>query len=137
MNQDQAKIEVKALTIELNKHNHAYYVENNSIISDYEFDTMLKELEKLDTQIHEARTEIERFRGQGVETDSQRKKILRELESKLHRTETRTKDFDDRHNRVATLLTSVKKRVQDIFQRIGCRNSVAAGFVGNQGVTDR
>jgi chromosome segregation ATPase len=96
-----------------------------------------KELEKLDTQIHEARTEIERFRGQGVETDSQRKKILRELESKLHRTETRTKDFDDRHNRVATLLTSVKKRVQDIFQRIGCRNSVAAGFVGNQGVTDR
>jgi chromosome segregation ATPase len=96
-----------------------------------------KELERLDSQIHEARSEIERFRGQGVETDSQRKKILRELESKLHRTETRTKDFDDRHNRVATLLTSVKKRVQDIFHRIGCRNSVAAGFVGNQGVTDR
>lgn len=96
-----------------------------------------KELEKLDTQIHEARAEIERFRGQGVETDSQRKKILRDLESKLHRTETRTHEFDDRHNRVSQLLSSVKKRVQDIFHRIGCRNSVAASFVGNQGVTDR
>ena len=96
-----------------------------------------KELERLDTQIHEARAEIERFRGQGVETDSQRKKILRDLESKLHRTETRTHEFDDRHNRVSQLLASVKKRVQDIFHRIGCRNSVAASFVGNQGVTDR
>ena len=64
---------------------------------------------------HEARTEIEKFRGQGVETDSQRKKILRELESKLHRTETRTQEFDDRHHRVSTLLTAVKKRVQDIM----------------------
>ena len=95
-----------------------------------------KELEKLDTNIHEARIEIEKFRGQGVETDSQRKKILRELESKLHRTETRTQEFDDRHHRVATLLNAVKKRVQDIFVRIGCRNSVGASFVGNQGVSD-
>ena len=95
-----------------------------------------KELEKLDMQIHEARSEIERFRGQGVETDSQRKKILRELESKLHRTETRTREFDDRHLRVASLLSTVKKRVQEIFHRIGCKNTVAASFVGNQGVTD-
>ena len=95
-----------------------------------------KELEKLDTQIHEARSEIERFRGQGVETDSQRKKILRDLESKLHRTEMRTREFDERHTRVAQVLAMVKKRVQEIFHRIGCRNTIAASFVGNQGVTD-
>ena len=95
-----------------------------------------KELEKLDTQIHEARSEIERFRGQGVETDSQRKKILRDLESKLHRTEMRTREFDERHTRVAQVLATVKKRVQEIFHRIGCRNTIAASFVGNQGVTD-
>eukprot|EP00946_MAST-07B_sp_MAST-7B-sp1_P002346 g2346.t1 len=95
-----------------------------------------KELEKLDTQIHEARSEIERFKGQGVETDSQRKKILRGLESKLHRTEMRTREFDERHTKVAQVLGIVKKRVQEIFHRIGCRNTIAATFVGNQGVTD-
>ena len=53
MNQDQAKIEVEALTIELNKHNHAYYVENNSIISDYEFDQLLKKLQDIESKFPE------------------------------------------------------------------------------------
>ena len=53
MNLDQAKIEVEALTIELNKHNHSYYVENNSSISDYDFDQLLKKLQDLETQFPE------------------------------------------------------------------------------------
>ena len=53
MNQDQAKIEVEALTIELNKYNHAYYVENNSIISDYEFDQLLKKLQDIESKFPE------------------------------------------------------------------------------------
>lgn len=36
------------LTAELNKHNHAYYVLSEPIISDFEFDQMLKELEELE-----------------------------------------------------------------------------------------
>ena len=39
---------IKELTELLHHYNHAYYVNNNSIVSDYEFDLLLKELEELE-----------------------------------------------------------------------------------------
>ena len=39
---------IKQLRDELNKHNHAYYVNNAPTISDYEYDMLMKELEKLE-----------------------------------------------------------------------------------------
>lgn len=50
MNLNEAKIEIERLTIELNKHNHLYYVENNSTISDFDFDMLLKSLQDLENQ---------------------------------------------------------------------------------------
>jgi DNA ligase (NAD+) len=44
----QAKI--AELSVALNAHNHAYYVLNQPLISDYEFDALLKELETLEQQ---------------------------------------------------------------------------------------
>ena len=35
---------------EIEKHNLYYYIENNPIISDYEYDTLLRELEKLESE---------------------------------------------------------------------------------------
>lgn len=49
MNIEQAKSRIDALTAELNGHNHAYYVLNNPSISDYEFDTLLRELQELES----------------------------------------------------------------------------------------
>ena len=47
---DRAKAEerIKALTSELTRHNHLYYVENKSEITDFEFDKLLKELQQLE-----------------------------------------------------------------------------------------
>jgi DNA ligase (NAD+) len=42
------KIRINTLTEELNMHNHNYYVLDNPTISDYAFDQLLKELEKLE-----------------------------------------------------------------------------------------
>ena len=41
---------IQELRAELNYHNHKYYVENSSEISDYEFDTMMRELQDLERQ---------------------------------------------------------------------------------------
>lgn len=35
---------------ELNRHNHAYYVNNNPTISDYDYDMLMKELERLESE---------------------------------------------------------------------------------------
>ncbi len=47
-NKEQVKARIKELVNLLNKYNHAYYVLNQSSISDYDFDQLLKELETLE-----------------------------------------------------------------------------------------
>lgn len=50
MNKNEAKEEILRLSKEINHHNHLYYVESNPVISDYEFDMMLKRLQELEAQ---------------------------------------------------------------------------------------
>lgn len=48
MTPEEAKKRIEQLTRELQRHNYNYYVLNNPVISDYEYDMMLKELEELE-----------------------------------------------------------------------------------------
>ena len=48
MNKREAKKKINELKEEINYHNYKYYVENNPIISDFEFDNLLKELEEIE-----------------------------------------------------------------------------------------
>jgi len=50
MNKKEAKKEIKRLGEEINYHNYKYYVKNDPVISDYEFDQLLKKLEKLESE---------------------------------------------------------------------------------------
>ena len=48
MDKSKAQKEIEKLREEINYHNYKYYVENDPVISDYEFDTLLKKLEDLE-----------------------------------------------------------------------------------------
>ena len=50
MKKEKTKKEIEHLRKEINYHNHKYYVENNPVISDFEFDQLLKKLEKLEEE---------------------------------------------------------------------------------------
>lgn len=50
MNVDEAKKRIDQLTKELEDHNYSYYVLSNPVITDFEFDGLLKELEKLELE---------------------------------------------------------------------------------------
>lgn len=50
MNKNDAKKQIHKLRDEINYHNYQYYVENNPVISDYEYDMLVKKLEGLETQ---------------------------------------------------------------------------------------
>jgi DNA ligase (NAD+) len=50
MDQKTAAKKIRSLRKEINHHNYKYYVENNPEISDFEFDHLLKELEKLEDE---------------------------------------------------------------------------------------
>ena len=47
---DEIENRIEKLRLEIEKHNNLYYVQNNSEISDFEFDHLLKELEQLEQE---------------------------------------------------------------------------------------
>ncbi|MDE5713897.1 MAG: NAD-dependent DNA ligase LigA, partial [Muribaculaceae bacterium] len=53
MDQTVVKSRIEALREELHRHNHNYYVLNSPVISDREFDLMMKELENLEKDFPE------------------------------------------------------------------------------------
>ena len=50
MNIEEAKIKIQELTRELNYHNDRYYNHDDPVISDYEYDAMLRDLENLEAE---------------------------------------------------------------------------------------
>jgi DNA ligase (NAD+) len=53
MNREEAQIRINGLRQELEEHNYKYYVLAQPVISDFEFDMKLKELEKLEAEFPE------------------------------------------------------------------------------------
>ena len=53
MNKQTAQEEIKRISAEINHHNHLYYVESITEISDFEFDALLKRLQELEEQFPE------------------------------------------------------------------------------------
>lgn len=66
------------LTEELNKHNHLYYVESNPIISDFDFDMLLKELQDLEAKHPEYASELSPTKRVGGD-------ITKKFQSVVHR----------------------------------------------------
>ncbi len=50
INKIESKLKIEDLTQKINSHNLAYYVSDKSVVSDYEFDLLLKELEELEKE---------------------------------------------------------------------------------------
>ena len=53
MNIDEARVKVAELTRELNYHNDRYYNHDDPVISDYEYDAMMRDLENLEAEFPE------------------------------------------------------------------------------------
>jgi len=51
MNEEQAKKRIDKLREEINYHNYRYYVLDDPVISDYEYDQLMRELENLERQL--------------------------------------------------------------------------------------
>lgn len=78
MNTNEAQQRISFLTDELNKHNHLYYVESNPVISDYEFDVLLKELQDLEAQFPQFASELSPTKRVGGD-------ITKKFETVVHR----------------------------------------------------
>ena len=94
------------------------------------------EIERLEHSIADMRNQIEKYRGQGASTDTQRKKALRSLEDKLQRTDRKAEEYDMRHQRAVRTISQLKNGIHSIFTRIGAASTSVEEMLGNQGVTE-
>jgi hypothetical protein len=82
------------------------------------------------------RNQIEKYRGQGMSTDTQRKKTLRDLEEKLTRTDKKADEYEVRYQTAVRTISQLKNGIQSIFTRIGAASTSVDEMLGNQGVTE-
>jgi len=97
---------------------------------------LTSDIEKLEEQIGEIKSEVDKYRGQDVNSDHQRKKILKDLEEKLGRTETKAEQFDAKFAQSTKILSSLKDGIHAIFTNIGCNMSGVSEVLGTGGVTE-
>lgn len=93
------------------------------------------DIEITELNIAETKLEIEKYKGQGVSTDTQRKKILKELEDKLARTEGKADEYEAKQQAAQKVINQLKTGIHSIFSRLGCASSFEE-MLGNQGVTE-
>jgi len=79
---------------------------------------------------------VEKYRGQDMNSDHQRKKILKDLEEKLGRTETKAEQYDAKFAHSTKILGSLKDGIHSIFSNIGCNMTGVSEVLGTGGVTE-
>lgn len=94
------------------------------------------EIERLEHSISDMRNQIEKYRGQGMSTDTQRKKTLRDLEDKLSRTDKKAEEYETHYQLANRTITQLKNGIQSIFTRIGAGSTAVDEMLGTQGVTE-
>lgn len=94
------------------------------------------EIERLEHSISDMRNQIEKYRGQGMSSDTQRKKTIRDLEEKLAKTDKKADEYDLRYQVAMRTINQLKNGIHSIFTRIGATSSSVDELLGNQGVTE-
>lgn len=94
------------------------------------------EIERLEHSISDMRSQIEKFRGQGMSSDTQRKKTMRDLDERLAKTERKASEYESRHQSAVRTITHLKHGIQSISTRIGASSNAVDEMLGNQGITE-
>jgi hypothetical protein len=90
----------------------------------------------LEETISGTKGEINKYQGQGVNSDNQRKRILGDLEKRLTKTEVTANQYEDKYSQANQTINSLKQGIQSIFDKIGCDDEVTKEMLGNAGVTE-
>jgi len=105
MTKNDVKKQIQKLRDEINYHNYQYYVENNPVISDYEYDILVKQLEALESQYPDLITPdspTQRIGGEPLKgfTTVEHKIPMLSLDNAYAYDELR--DFDERVKKIVT-----------------------------------
>ncbi|CAG9325784.1 unnamed protein product [Blepharisma stoltei] len=113
--------------VEAEKHNYSLYNYVNELSND---------IERLEKQIAQIKAEIESYKGKGINTDNQRKKIMSDLEVRLSTTESRAENYERKYEKTMKTINALKIGIQQILKKIGCNNEMTEMMLDTQGVDE-
>jgi len=97
---------------------------------------MNAEIEQLDSSIVHIEDSISKYKDQGADAESQRVKILKDLEDKLQRSKTLENTWESRLENSRKRLEQLRQGIGSVFSTLGCSNSASLDLVGADGVTE-
>jgi len=102
-------------------------------------DELNQEIARMEEQVSGIETEIEvckRLQGGSQEDKQDRKQVLREMESKLHETESNALALEVKYQGALSTVSALKNGVAAIFTKLGCDTTSARELLGGEGVTE-
>ena len=96
-----------------------------------------QETEKLEETAAELRAEIGRFTGSDSAADAQRKRLVKELEHKIARTDHSTAQFEKRADNAAKTVAALREGLESMYAKLGCEDESHRELLGEGGVTDQ
>ncbi|XP_067659008.1 coiled-coil domain-containing protein 63-like [Haliotis asinina] len=95
------------------------------------------EIEKLNDDIQMIKDEIEKFKAEGIELETQRKHILKNLEEKQNEASQEADENEQKYKEVSKILDQLKAGIDSLFNKINCERSAIDDMLGAAtGVTE-
>ncbi|KAG2374138.1 hypothetical protein C9374_010975, partial [Naegleria lovaniensis] len=94
------------------------------------------EIEKLEENISEMEEEIKKFKGEGVNSESQRKKVLSEIQDKINETNSKTDLYQRKYENSLKTLEIISRGIETIFNKLKCDPTSISDMLGTTGVTE-
>merc|ERR1712166_1210141 len=98
--------------------------------------TEINDIEAVEEQIAVLKNETESYKSAGGTQESQRRKIVSDLEEKLQKTIARADMYSEKTVQTQKTLGALKAGIQSIFEKIGCKDTSSAENLDEQGVTE-
>ena len=95
------------------------------------------QVELLQEQIDQVKTEIRQFEKQGIEMEEQRKRILKELEQKQRNAAQVAEDYEEKIKSNKKILDQSRIGIESLFKKINCdRSQIDILLLNKEGVTE-
>lgn len=78
-----------------------------------------QDTEKLEEQVAELKTELEKYKGLDTSSGDQRRKLLKDLERRLQRAEGKSESYEQKYKLAYKTVTALKSGIQTIYSKIG------------------
>lgn len=96
-----------------------------------------QEIEQVEDQMADLKAEIEVYKGQGQTTDNQKKRVFKDLEETLQKTEDQADQYEKKHDLAARTINSLKSNIWKIFNESGCNTTSIFEILGDNAISEQ